>query len=81
MKKTEKLEDFENDEVIDSYQNFKHHIETVYMGRVEKWSRFKKVSLPTHGNDTTKKVILNWQKLKLAYNELRKIYKKNDEIY
>ena len=43
----EKFEDFENDEVIDSYQIFKHHIETLYMGRVEKWSRFKRVSLPT----------------------------------
>ena len=29
----------------------------------------------------SKKVILNWQKLKLAYNELGEIYKKNDEIY
>ena len=28
-----------------------------------------------------KKVTLNWQKMKLAYNELWIIYKKKDEIY
>ena len=60
----EKFEDFENDEVIYSYQNFKHHIETLYMGRVEKWSRFKKVSLPTHGNDTTNYVVSSFKILK-----------------
>ena len=76
----EKFEDFENDEVIYSYQNFKHHIETLYMGRVEKWSRFKRVSLPTYGNDTTNYVKSSFGILKDKTFQCHKSYNLVDTL-
>ena len=76
----EKLEEFENDEVIDSYQNFKHHIETLYMGRIEKWTRFKRVSLPTHGNDTTNYVESSFRILKDKTFQRHKSYNLVDTL-
>ena len=76
----EKFEDFENDEVIYSYQNFKHHIEAFYMGRVEKWSRLKRVSLPTYGNYTTNYVESSFRILKDKTFQCHKSYNLVDTL-
>ena len=58
------LESFEGDEIIENYPNFKHNIQTFYMGRIDKWAKFKRISLPTHGNDTTNYVESSFRILK-----------------
>ena len=69
-----------SDEVIDSYQNFKHHIEAFYMGRVEKWSRLKRVSLPTYGNYTTNYVESSFRILKDKTFQCHKSYNLVDTL-
>ena len=74
QKFVEKVEAFDNDEVIASYPNFKNHIQTFYMSRVDKWSRHKRLSLPTHGNDTTNYVESSFRILKDKTFQRHKAY-------
>ena len=49
---------------MENYPNFNHHIQTFYMGRIDKWAKFKRISLSTNGNDTTNYVESSFRILK-----------------
>ena len=86
----EKLENFEHDEAVQKYPQFLAHIQKMYLGRAEKWARYKRAHLPTHGNDTTNYIECSFRILKdkvfnrtKAYNlpDLLLVFIKEDSKY
>lgn len=65
---------------MENYPNFNHHIQTFYMGRIDKWAKFKRISLSTNGNDTTNYVESSFRILKDKTFQCTKSYNLVDTL-
>ena len=43
---------FEDDPLVAQYPQYHHHITSKYFSRTDKWAKYARSNLPTHGNDT-----------------------------